>query len=94
MYYAPFGLGCYFASFIGNFGSPITVGHAKTLVIYIIATLFVYFIIYSLYVFIADGKNRLKSYWKNILPVTLTALSTCSSAASIPVNTECAKKLV
>ena len=33
------------------------------------------------------------SYWRNILPATLTALATCSSAASIPVNTSCAKNI-
>ena len=30
MYYAPIGLGCYFASFIGQFGSSIAVGYLKT----------------------------------------------------------------
>ena len=34
-----------------------------------------------------------KKYWANIIPASVTALSTCSSAASIPVNTECAKKI-
>ena len=32
-------------------------------------------------------------FWKNVIPVTLTALATCSSAASIPVNVECSKKI-
>ena len=49
--------------------------------------------IYTLYAFLAAGVNGIKSYWKNILPATITALATCSSAASIPVNTSCAKKI-
>ena len=93
MYYAPIGLGCYFASFVGNFGSSIAIGYLKTFIIYTIACVFVYFIIYSLYAFIAGGKLGFKRYWKNIIPASLTALSTCSSAASIPVNTKCAKNI-
>ena len=34
MYYAPIGLGCYFASFIGTFGSAIALGYVKTFCIY------------------------------------------------------------
>lgn len=93
MYYAPVGLGCYFANFIGNFGSSIAVGYLKTFIIYVIVSLFIYFIVYSLYVYIFGGKDTLKRYWKNILPVTLTALSTCSSASSIPINIEALKKI-
>ena len=93
MYYAPIGLGCYFAAFVGTFGSSIAIGYAKTMIIYCIACLFVYFVVYSLYAFIAAGKKGLVSYWKNIVPATVTALATCSSAASIPVNTQVAKKI-
>ena len=52
-----------------------------------------YFIVYSVYAFLSAGAKGFKNYWKNILPPTLTALSTCSSAASIPSNTMCAKKI-
>lgn len=93
MYYAPIGLGCYFASFVGTFGASIAVGFLKTFIIYTIACLIVYFGIYSLYAFLAGGKLGLKNYWRNIIPATVTALATCSSAASIPVNTDCAKKI-
>lgn len=93
MYYAPIGLGCYFASFTGTFGASVTQGFVKMLVIYTILVLFVYFVIYSLYAYMAAGKIGVKKYWDNIIPASVTALSTCSSAASIPVNTECAKKI-
>lgn len=93
MCYAPVGLGCYFASFVGNFGSSIGAGYLKTFVIYVVASLFMYFIVYSVYAFLSAGVKGFKNYWKNILPPTLTALSTCSSAASIPSNTMCAKKI-
>lgn len=91
--YAPIGLGCYFASLIGTFGASIAVGYAKTFVIYTIVAILFYFIIYSLYAFMAAGKDGVKVFWKNILPATATSISTCSSAASIPVNIKCSKAI-
>ncbi len=93
MYYAPIGLGCYFAALVGSFGATIVVGYLKTFVIYTIVAVAFYFIIYTLYAFIAAGKKGITAFWKNVVPSTLTALATCSSAASIPVNVECTKKM-
>lgn len=93
MYYAPIGLGCYFAALVGNLGTTIVVGYLKTFVIYTLVAIAFYFVIYTLYAFIAGGKKGIKVFWKNVLPSTLTALATCSSAASIPVNIECSKKM-
>jgi len=91
--YAPFGLGCYFASLIGTLGSEIVIGFTKTFIIYtLVATLF-YFLIYSLYAFLAAGQKGFIAFWKNIIPATITSLSTCSSAASIPINIRCAKNI-
>lgn len=93
MYYAPIGLGCYFASLVGSFGASIAVGYLKTFVIYTIVALLFYFGIYTFYAFLAGRKKGVKLFWENALPSTLTALATCSSAASIPVNIECSKKM-
>ena len=93
MYYAPIGLGCYFASLVGSFGASIAVGYLKTFVYYIIVAVLFYFIMYTLYSFIAGGKKGVVTFWKNALPPTLTSLATCSSAATIPVNIESSKKM-
>lgn len=93
MYYAPIGLGCYFAALVGTFGGEIAIGYGKTFIIYTVVSVLFYFTVYSLYAFIAGGKKGFISYWRNILPATLTSLATCSSAASIPVNTNCAKNI-
>lgn len=93
MYYAPIGLGCYFASLVGSFGSSIAVGYLKTFIIYTVVAIAFYFIMYTIYAMIAGGKEGIKRFWKNAIPSTLTALATCSSAASIPVNVESAKKM-
>lgn len=93
MYYAPIGLGCYFASLVGSFGATIAVGYLKTFLIYTLVAVAFYFIMYTIYAFLAGGTKGVKVFWKNALPSTLTALGTCSSAASIPVNVECSKKM-
>ena len=93
MYYAPIGLGCYFASLVGTIGSSIALGFLKTFVMYLLVSLVIYFGVYSLYALIAGGKKGVKVFWKNILPSSLTALGTCSSAASVPVSTNCTKKM-
>ena len=91
--YAPIGLGCYFASLIGTFGASIATGFLKTFVIYTVVAIAFYFIIYTLYAYIAGGKEGVKRFWKNVIPATATSISTCSSAASIPVNICCTKEI-
>jgi len=93
MYYAPIGLGCYFASLVGTFGGEIAFGYLKTFVMYLVSSIFFYFVIYTLFAYIGGGKKGIQVFWRNIFPSTVTALGTCSSAASMPVNMECSKKM-
>lgn len=93
MYYAPIGLGCYFAALVGTLGSVIAVGFLKTFVVYLVVSLLFMAIFYSIYAYISAGKKGIKVFWKNIIPSALTSLGTCSSAASVPVNIECTKKM-
>lgn len=93
MYYAPLGLGCYFASLVGSIGSTIALGFLKTFIVFTITSILFMFIFYTLYAFIAGRKKGVKLFWKNILPVALTAVGTCSSAASVPINISCTKKI-
>ena len=93
MYYAPIGIFCYCAALVGTFGKEIALGYGKTFIIYTIFALLFYAIFYTLYAFIAGGKEGVIRYWKNIIPPSLTAISTCSSAASIPVNAKCAQNI-
>ena len=93
MYYAPIGLGCYFAAMVGTFGGSIAVGYIRTFIIYLVTAVFFYFVIYTIFAYVSANKLGVKKFWKNILPSTLTSLATCSSAASMPVNIECTKKI-
>ena len=93
MYYAPIGLGCYMAAFIGSFGTSIAVGYLKTFLVYLVVAVLYYFVMYSLYAFIAGGKNGEKAFWKNVIPATITAMGTSSRAACKPINIESTKKM-
>ena len=93
MYYAPIGIGCYFASYVGSFGASIATGFLKTFIYYALIALIYYIVIYTLYAFISGGTKAVKVWWKNVLPSTFTALATCSSAACIPINIDSAKKM-
>ena len=93
MYYAPIGLCCYFASLIGSIGTSIAIGFLKTFIIYTISSIIFMVVIYSVYAYISAGKIGIKKFWKNIFPPALTAIGTCSSAASVPANVECAKNI-
>ena len=93
MYYAPIGLCCFIATLIGSYGSVIAIGFLKTFIVYTLVCIFIYVFVYSAYVFLVSGKKGLKAYWKNIIGPSTTALATCSSAASIPINIKYTKEM-
>lgn len=93
MYYAPIGLGCFIATLIGSYGSVIAIGFLKTFIVYTLVCIFIYVFVYSTYVFLVSGKKGLKAYWKNIIGPSTTALATCSSADTIPINIKYTKEM-
>lgn len=93
MYYAPIGLGCYFASVIGDLGTSILEGYARVFILYLVLTVIYFVFFFTLYAYFAGGKLGIQVFWKNALPPSVTAIATCSSAASIPVNLASTKKM-
>ncbi len=93
MYYAPIGLAAYFAYLVGVFGPQLLGSYLQAMLIYYPAAIFYFAAFFSLYAFIAAGQKGVKVFWLNIIPVSLTALATGSSLASVPVNLEAAKKI-
>ena len=83
---APLGLGAFFATLVGKYGSSIAGPLSRSIIIYMVAAVVFYFLSNSIFAWIGAGHKGFKAYWKNILPPTLTSLGTCSSAASIPTN--------
>jgi Na+/H+-dicarboxylate symporter len=93
MYYAPIGLGCYFASVIGQLGTQILQGYLRVFILYLVLSVILYFVILTIYAYLAGGKEGVTIYWKNVITPSITALATCSSAACIPVNLKYTKKM-
>ncbi|NOW85092.1 Na+/H+-dicarboxylate symporter [Clostridium beijerinckii] len=93
MYYAPIGLGAYFANVIGQLGGQILSGYAKIFILYLVVSIIYFFVFFSIYAYIASRKEGVKLFWKNAAEPSITALATCSSAACIPVNIKAAKNM-
>jgi len=93
MYYAPIGLGAYFANVVGELGTQILHGYLQTFITYLVLTVIYYFGFYTLYAYVAGGKKGVRAFWSNALTPSVTALATCSSAASIPINLVATKSI-
>ncbi|MGX1192351.1 dicarboxylate/amino acid:cation symporter [Metabacillus sp. SLBN-84] len=93
MYYAPIGLGAYFATLVGEYGPMLLGTYFRAGVMYYAAASIYFIIAFTVYAFIAGRKQGVTVFWKNMLSPTITSLATCSSAASIPVNLEATKKM-
>ena len=83
---APVGLGAYFASQIGILGPQLLGSYAKALGVFHGVCLFYFVVGFSMYAFIAGGWKAVKVYWRNNIAPSATAIGTCSSIATIPVN--------
>ena len=90
---APIGLGAYFAYQVGTLGPQLFGFYAKPIGLYYIFGLLYFFAIFSLFAFLAFGIKGVKRYWQNNILPSLTALSSCSSLATMPANLLAAKQI-
>lgn len=90
---APIGLGAYFAFQVATVGPQLFGFYAKPLGLYYIAGIVYFLLFFSIYAFLAKGNNGVKTFWKNNIYPTLTAISTCSSFATMPANLQAAAKI-
>lgn len=90
---APIGLGAYIAYQVGTIGPQLFGFYAKPLAIYYFGGLVYFFTFYSLYAFVGGGRRGVGLFWKNNILPSFTALSTCSSLATMPVNLEAARRI-
>lgn len=86
MYYAPPGFFAYFAVLVQEMGTQLLGNYLRIALLYSLAALAYFIILYSVYAWIAGRKEALFLFWKNIFLPASTAIATCSSAASIPAN--------
>jgi Na+/H+-dicarboxylate symporter len=92
MYYAPVGLGAYFAYFVGAHGPDLLGSYFRAMALYYPTAILYFFCAFSLYAYVAGRGPGVKTFWSNIAPTSLTALATGSSMAAIPLNLEAAEK--
>ncbi len=90
---APIGLGCYFAILIGQYGKEVIGPLGRAIVMYLIVIVIYFVISQTVMAYIGAGRLGVKRWWQTAVPPTLTALGTCSSAATLPVNIEQAKQI-
>jgi len=89
----PVGLGAYFAYQVAYFGPSLFGTYAHTMGIGYGVSIFIYITGFSLYAFIAGGIKGIRTYWRNNIIPSATAVGTCSSIATIPANLDAAKKM-
>ncbi|OGX38304.1 MAG: sodium:proton antiporter [Omnitrophica WOR_2 bacterium RIFCSPHIGHO2_02_FULL_52_10] len=92
LWYAPVGLGAYFAYLTGVFGPQLFGSYFRAMALYYPLALGYFVIAFSVYACLAAGREGLRRFWTNIIPTSLTALATGSSVAVIPLNLEAAEK--
>lgn len=93
MYYAPFGLGAYFANLVGVFGPELLGSYARAMAVYYPVSLLYFFIAFTVYAYLAAGKAGTKTFWKNAISPAVTSFATGSSVATIPVNLQATEKI-
>ena len=86
MYYAPIGLGAYFATLVGDYGPNLLGAYLRSMIVYHIATFGYFFVAFTIYSWIATEGKGVGTFWKNIITPSITALGTQSSNATLPVN--------
>ena len=90
---APIGLGAYFAYQVATVGPQLFGFYAKPLGLYYVAGTVYFLLFFTLYAFMAKGKDGVQKFWKNNIYPSLTAISTCSSFATMPANLQAAAKI-
>ncbi len=93
MYYAPIGLGAYFAALVGDFGPQLLGAYGRAMLVYYPLSILYFFIAFFFYAYFAAGKEGPKRYFKAIFEPAITSLATQSSLATLPVNVKAARSL-
>lgn len=93
MYYAPIGFFAYFAVLVSELGPKIMTSYLRVSVIYYLLAIIYFVVALSGFAYLAGRMKGLKLFWGNVFIPTITALATCSSAASIPANLTATKAM-
>jgi Na+/H+-dicarboxylate symporter len=93
LYVAPVGLLAFFAATLVDTGAQLAGAYVKVFVAYY-AFAALYFVAgFTGYALLAGGWPCARRFWANMLPPSLTAIGTCSSLATLPLNLEAVAKM-
>lgn len=93
MYYAPIGLGAYFASLIGELGAQLVGDYVRAFLVYYPVAIVYFVLAFTLYSFLAGGRHGITKFWSNIIEPTAISLGTSSSVAAIPANLRAGERI-
>ncbi|AOP53097.1 dicarboxylate/amino acid:cation symporter [Brevibacterium aurantiacum] len=93
MYYAPIGLGAYFAALIGELGAQLVGDYVRVFLVYYPVAIVYFLVAFTLYSFLAGGRRGIRRFWSNIIESTAISLGTSSSVAAIPANLRAGKRI-
>ncbi len=93
MYYAPIGFFAYFAVLINELGPQLMQNYVRIALLYYVFSGLYFVFGFSAYAYLAGKMPAVKLFWAHIFLPAITAIATCSSAASIPANLVATKKM-
>ncbi|MDY0236482.1 MAG: dicarboxylate/amino acid:cation symporter [Gudongella sp.] len=93
MYYAPIGLGAYFAALVAEYGPQLLGAYLRSMAVYYPLCIAYFFVAFAAYSYWAGGIEGTKIFFKNIITPAVTSLATCSSIATLPVNFAATEKM-
>ncbi|HEX9079354.1 MAG TPA: dicarboxylate/amino acid:cation symporter, partial [Desulfuromonadaceae bacterium] len=93
MYAAPLGLLAWFAATVVDTGEALAAAYFRVFIVYYVFSALYFAGGFSLYAFFSGGVGAVRRFWAHMLAPSLTALGTCSSMATMPVNLEAAPKM-
>jgi Na+/H+-dicarboxylate symporter len=93
MYIAPLGLFAYFAATVAQTGTQLASAYTGLVTAYYLFGVVYFFAGFSIYAWLGGGSDGVRRFWSQMLAPSLTALGTCSSMATMPVNLEAAPRM-
>ena len=93
MYYAPIGLGAYFAALIGDLGAQLVGDYVRAFLVYYPVAVAYFIVAFTFYAFFAGGRRGVSRFWGNVLEPTAISLGTSSSVAAIPANLRAGERI-
>ncbi|KAB2902742.1 MAG: dicarboxylate/amino acid:cation symporter [Kofleriaceae bacterium] len=93
MYVAPVGLFAWFGAMVVDTGDKLATAYLGVFAVYYAFGSAYFVVAFSAYAYAAGRVRGLARFWKHMLRPSLTAVGTCSSMATMPINLEAAPKM-